>query len=358
MDNFSSKLIEWYKENGRDLPWRQTRDPYKIWISEVILQQTRVAQGYEYYLNFIHRFPDFQTLAAADEDEVMRYWQGLGYYSRARNLHEAARSLSRLGYFPETYQEVRALKGVGDYTAAAICSFAYNQPHAVVDGNVYRVLSRYYAIEEPIDSSEGKKMFAALAQEIMSKDFPAIYNQAIMDLGALVCTPASPRCEDCPLADTCLACHRKQCSAFPVKKKKVKVTDRFFHYIYIYNSTSTFICKRQQADIWRNLYDLPLVETKEPMTEVEFLHSKELSAFRKNTGLDSLSVEMELLEKGLKHVLSHQRIHASFYGIRVPEVFESLSGFQRVDIAELYNFPVSRLINQFFSVFLATNLKR
>lgn len=157
MDNFSSKLIEWYKGNGRDLPWRQTRDPYKIWISEVILQQTRVAQGYEYYLNFIHRFPDFQTLAAADEDEVMRYWQGLGYYSRARNLHEAARSLSRLGYFPETYQEVRALKGVGDYAAAAICSFAYNQPHAVVDGNVYRVLSRYYAIEEPIDSSEGKK---------------------------------------------------------------------------------------------------------------------------------------------------------------------------------------------------------
>ena len=354
MDNFSSRLIVWYEENGRDLPWRQTRDPYKIWISEVILQQTRVAQGYEYYLKFIHRFPDFQTLAAADEDEVMRYWQGLGYYSRARNLHEAARTLNQLGYFPETYKEVKALKGVGDYTAAAICSFAYGLPYAVVDGNVYRVLSRHYAIEEPIDSTEGKKMFAALAQDVMSKDFPAIYNQAIMDLGALICTPVSPRCEDCPLVDTCLAYHKQQTVAFPVKKMKVKVTDRFFHYIYIYNSTSTFIRKRQEDDIWRNLYDLPLVETKEGMSEIDFLNSDEFIAFKKATGLDMFSVEVEQLVREVKHILSHQRIHASFYGIRVPDNFETLLGYQLVDIAELHNFPVSRLINQFFSVFLGT----
>ena len=185
MNQFAPLLIDWYEHNKRELPWRQTQDPYKIWISEVILQQTRVAQGYDYYCRFIERFPDFHALAQADEDEVMKYWQGLGYYSRARNLHEAARSIDSQEYFPKTYAEVRALKGVGEYTAAAICSIAYDMPYAVVDGNVYRVLSRWMGVDTPIDTSEGKKIFAALADELLPKETPGLYNQAIMDFGAL-----------------------------------------------------------------------------------------------------------------------------------------------------------------------------
>ena len=203
MNNFSKTLLDWYAENKRDLPWRNTTDPYLIWISEIILQQTRVAQGYEYFLRFIKRFPDVASLAAASEDEVMKYWQGLGYYSRARNLHAAAQSMK--GVFPKTYAEVRALKGVGDYTAAAICSFAYDMPYAVVDGNVYRVLSRYFGIDIPIDSTEGKKTFTTLAEEMLDKSRPADYNQAIMDFGAVRCTPQSPDCLFCPLSGSCQA---------------------------------------------------------------------------------------------------------------------------------------------------------
>lgn len=203
MNIFSEKLIAWYAENKRELPWRDTTDPYIIWISEIILQQTRVAQGYDYFLRFIHCFPNVTALAEAPEDEVMKCWQGLGYYSRARNLHAAAKSMN--GVFPATYEGVRALKGVGDYTAAAICSSAYGMPYAVVDGNVYRVLSRYFGIDTPVDSTEGKKLFAALADEMMDKSQPAVYNQAIMDFGAIQCTPQSPNCLFCPLVDSCSA---------------------------------------------------------------------------------------------------------------------------------------------------------
>lgn len=206
MNIFGETLLKWYAENKRELPWRDTTDPYLIWISEIILQQTRVVQGYEYFLRFVRRFPDVKTLAAASEEEVMKYWQGLGYYSRARNLYAAARSMN--GIFPETYEEVRALKGVGDYTAAAICSFAYNMPYAVVDGNVYRVLSRYFGIDTPIDSGEGKKTFTVLAEEMLDRSRPADYNQAIMDFGAIQCTPQAPDCMFCPLSETCLALSR------------------------------------------------------------------------------------------------------------------------------------------------------
>ena len=195
---FATTIIDWYKENKRDLPWRDTKDPYKIWISEIILQQTRVVQGYDYYCRFMEHFPDVETLAKASEDEVMKCWQGLGYYSRARNLHEAARTIAEKGAFPVRYEEVRALKGVGDYTAAAICSFAYDMPYAVVDGNVYRVLSRWLGVEEPIDTGAGKKLYASLADEMMDKSRPALYNQAIMDFGALQCVPSSPSCLFCP----------------------------------------------------------------------------------------------------------------------------------------------------------------
>ena len=226
MDNFGEILIKWYQDNKRDLPWRRTKNPYLIWISEIILQQTRVAQGYDYYQRFVKRFPDVFSLAAADEDEVMKYWQGLGYYCRARNLHAAARSMADAGGFPKTYKEVLALKGVGEYTAAAICSFAYGMPYAVVDGNVYRVLSRWLGIETPIDSAEGKRIFAEVAAELLDKAQPGIYNQAIMDFGALQCTPASPNCMFCPFVDTCVARQKGVVDTLPVKQHKTKVARR------------------------------------------------------------------------------------------------------------------------------------
>ena len=267
MSEFADKLIGWYEENKRDLPWRDTKDPYRIWISEIILQQTRVAQGYDYFVRFMERFPDVFTLAEADEDEVMKHWQGLGYYSRARNLHAAARSMASSGGFPVTYEGVLALKGVGEYTAAAICSFAYDMPYAVVDGNVYRVLSRWLGIDTPIDSTSGKKEFAQAAQELMDKRRPALYNQAIMDFGALQCTPASPDCLFCPLADSCLALSQGRVDTLPVKQHKTKVTHRFFNYIYVRTGGYTFIRKRTGNDIWKNLYEPLLIETDTDFSE-------------------------------------------------------------------------------------------
>ena len=224
---FSQTLLDWYATHGRELPWRETTDPYRIWISEIILQQTRVAQGYDYYLRFVERFPTVEVLAAATEDEVLHRWEGLGYYSRARNLHAAAQQIVAQGGFPRDYAGVRALKGVGDYTAAAICSFAYGLPTAVVDGNVYRVLARYFAIDTPIDVAAGKKEFAQLADSLMVPERAADYNQAIMDFGAVQCTPRAPRCLICPLVETCAARQTGQVEDYPVKSKKVAVT--LFH---------------------------------------------------------------------------------------------------------------------------------
>ena len=223
--NLAKTLLIWYQQNKRDLPWRHTRDPYLIWLSEIILQQTRVAQGLSYYMRFTERFPTPAMLAEADEDEVLKYWQGLGYYSRARNLHAAAKSMQ--GVFPSTYEGVRALKGVGDYTAAAICSFAYKMPYAVLDGNVYRVLSRIFEIQTPIDSPAGKKEFSALAQKLLDKTHPDDYNQAIMDFGATVCTPVSPQCLLCPLADRCQA-HLHGRGTFPSNSKKQRFLRAIF----------------------------------------------------------------------------------------------------------------------------------
>ena len=229
MKQFAHLLLKWYAAHKRILPWRDVNDPYKIWISEIILQQTRVAQGYDYFVRFINRFPDVKSLAAAKEDEVLKLWQGLGYYSRARNLHAAARSMG--GVFPRTYEGVRALKGVGDYTAAAICSFAYNMPYAVVDGNVYRVLARVFGIDTPIDSPSGKKEFSALAQELLDKKNSGDYNQAIMDFGATCCTPQSPQCGTCPMKRFCLAYKENLQDVLPVKSQKTKISARYFHYI-------------------------------------------------------------------------------------------------------------------------------
>lgn len=348
MDNLFSKiLLEWYNVNKRNLPWRSTSDPYMIWISEVILQQTRVVQGYEYFLRFVTRFPDVRSLAEASEEEVMKYWQGLGYYSRARNLHTAARSMVN-GEFPKTYAEVRNLKGVGDYTAAAICSIAYNMPYAVVDGNVYRVLSRYFGVDLPIDSTQGKKYFSALAFEMLDKEHPADYNQAIMDFGAIQCTPQAPACMLCPLSDSCLGFSNGIVMTLPVKQHKTKVSNRYFNYILVRMGEYIFLRKRTENDIWKNLFELPLVETDRELSEEEFFA---LPQFH------SLFVEgdkpvIRLLQKGVKHVLSHRIIYTNFYEVILSESSLSFWGYQKVRIDQIEQFAVSRLIHSFLKKYL------
>ena len=348
MENFSRKLIDWYRENGRDLPWRRTKNPYLIWISEIILQQTRVAQGYDYYQRFVTRFPDVFALAAADEDEVMKYWQGLGYYSRARNLHAAARRMAEAGGFPVTYAGVRALKGVGEYTAAAICSFAYGMPYAVVDGNVYRVLSRWLGIDTPIDSAEGKKLFVRVADELLDRERPGLYNQAIMDFGALQCTPVAPDCLFCPLSDSCVARLKGIASSLPVKQHKTKVTNRYFNYIYVRMGACTFIHKRTADDIWKNLFELPLIEADKALSEEEFLSS---ASFRLLLA-EGERPEVRSVLRNVKHVLSHRVIYANFYEVVLPENSRSFSDYQCIRVEDLEQYPVSRLVHAFLEKYI------
>lgn len=338
--NFTQTIQTWYQEHKRELPWRETNDPYTIWISEIILQQTRVVQGYEYFVRFMRRFPDILSLAEAHEDEVMKYWEGLGYYSRARNLHAAAKSMN--GIFPVTYSEVLALKGVGEYTAAAICSFAYGMPYAVVDGNVYRVLSRYWGIETPIDSTLGKKEFAMLADELLDKKHPALYNQAIMDFGAIQCTPQSPKCMFCPLVETCIALKSGKVNQLPVKKNKVKVTERYFNYIYVRAGACTFIHKRTGNDIWRNLFEFPLIETLSYVSMTELMRLPEFQALFSFTE----PVAVRLMHEKVKHVLSHRIIYANFYEVTLPESVNSLGHYQRVGKEELGQYAFPQLIQK------------
>ena len=346
MNDFSRRIVDWYQQNKRELPWRESTDPYVIWISEIILQQTRVAQGYDYFLRFIKRFPDVKALAEANEDEVMKFWQGLGYYSRARNLHAAAKSMN--GVFPKTYPEVLALKGVGEYTAAAICSFAYGMPYAVVDGNVYRVLSRYFGIDTPIDSTEGKKLFAAMAEEMLDKKHPAVYNQAIMDFGAIQCTPQSPNCMFCPLAEGCLALSKGMVTLLPVKQHKTKTTNRYFNYVYVRAGAYTYIHKRSQNDIWKNLFELPLIETSLPLAEEEFLR---LPEFKKLFASEDTPV-IRCVVRDVKHVLSHRVIYANFYEVTLPEESMVFDGFQKIKVEELGQYAVSRLVHAFIEKYV------
>lgn len=346
MNNFSEILINWYREHKRELPWRESSDPYLIWISEIILQQTRVVQGYDYFIRFIKRFPDVTSLAEADEDEVMKFWQGLGYYSRARNLHAAARSMN--GVFPKTYPEVLALKGVGEYTAAAICSFAYNMPYAVVDGNVYRVLSRYLGIETPIDSTEGKELFASLAGEFLDKSRPAVYNQAIMDFGAIQCTPQNPACLFCPLAGSCMALSKSMVAQLPVKQHKTKTTERFLNYIYVRAGACTFINKRTGNDIWKNLFELPLIETASSVTEEELLA---LPEFIKLFDKEEVPVVRSIC-RNVKHVLSHRVLYANFYEVVLPEKTKSFSSYLKIKTNELEQYAVPKLIHAFLEKYV------
>ena len=272
MSIFAITLLKWFREHGRDLPWRQTRDPYAIWLSEVILQQTQVKQGWDYWLRFMRRWPTVADLAAATEDEVLRQWQGLGYYSRARNLHAAAKQVLARGGFPTTIEGLRQLKGVGDYTAAAIGSIAFDLPVAVVDGNVYRVLARHYGIATPINTTEGKHEFAALAQSLLPEAEASAYNQAIMDFGATQCTPQSPDCDTCPLQETCAAFREGRIGELPVKRRTLKVKERRLTYVYIRCQGMTAIHRRPAGDIWQGLYEPLCVEDSNlsPLSSLPF----------------------------------------------------------------------------------------
>ena len=338
----AGKLIDWYAGHKRELPWRETRDPYCIWISEIILQQTRVAQGLDYYHRFMLQFPNIRELAEAPEDEVMKCWQGLGYYSRARNLHAAAKDMMLRfgGRFPQNYNDVLSLKGIGDYTAAAICSFAWKQPYAVVDGNVYRVLSRFFGIETPIDSNQGKKDFKTLAQELIDLKHPDLYNQAIMDFGAIQCTPQSPDCCRCPLQDGCRAYAEGRVDVLPVKAGKTVVKPRYFNYFHICCGDSTLLHRREAKDIWQNLYEYPLIETAEAVDFSELQQSIEYRNLM--AGVEPVQV-LQFVEMP-RHILSHRIIYARFYKLEVSHFGPGMSDFFQVGIDELDKYAVPRLI--------------
>ena len=326
--SFATTIIQWFREHGRELPWRDTCDPYAIWLSEIILQQTRIEQGRPYGERFMRRWPTVNDLAAASEDEVLREWQGLGYYSRARNLHAAAKQVVAMGGFPTTIEGLRALKGVGDYTAAAIGSFAFGLPAAVVDGNVYRVLSRHFGIATPINTTEGKKEFTLLAQELL---LPALnregqgaglFNQGMMDFGATLCTPQSPQCLQCPLQETCVAFREGRVQQLPVKEKKLQVKERHLIYIYIRVNGYTALHRRPAGDIWQGLYE-PWLTDEVPSGAV-------------------------LLRQHVKHVLTHRILYADFWLWELSERPTLPADYFWVKEEELDNYAVPRLIERLF----------
>lgn len=339
--NFSNSLIQWYLKHKRDLPWRDTQNPYPIWLSEIILQQTRVAQGLPYFVAFYEAFPTVFDLANANEDQVLKLWQGLGYYSRARNLHETAKfvAMNCNGVFPSSYQSLLKLKGVGEYTAAAIASFAYQEPVPVVDGNVYRVLSRYFNVSIDISSNAAKKEFTKLAYEVMSKDDPATFNQAIMEFGALQCVPKNPNCGDCIFNSSCAALQKKKVAELPIKSKKVKVTRRYFNYLFFSDENqNTLINKRVGKGIWENLYEFPLVETDSELEIPEVI-----SLIQEKFGYQFQIREIiPYNTESIQHKLSHQQLYIRFWNLTVVELFSN-----GIPINELVNFPFSKLLSNF-----------
>lgn len=344
MNPISDKLITWYKTNKRNLPWRNIKDPYKIWLSEIILQQTQVAQGLSYYVKFTEQFPTVIDLADAPEDLVMRFWQGLGYYSRARNLHSAAKQikLQHKGIFPKTYSEIRELKGVGDYTAAAVSSFAFKLPYAVVDGNVYRVLSRLFNIETPINSSQGKKEFQLIANEILNTDNPDLHNSAIMEFGALFCRPQKPKCEECPLNINCLAFQNKTVNTLPLKINKTKIKNRYFNYVVLNYKDEVYISKRTEKDIWQNLYEFYLIESEKEENEEFVLSHSELQKL-------SMHFSLKSKHKLNKHILSHQHIYATFYEVKLEKQIKSKQ-FLKIKRDDLINFAIPQLIIKYLKM--------
>ena len=339
----SEIIVGWYKKNRRDLPWRATSDPYRIWLSEIILQQTRVDQGLGYYHRFVEQFPDVHTLAAADERQVMKLWQGLGYYSRARNLLKAARQVveDHGGIFPRTLQGLRSLRGVGEYTSAAVASIAFNVPAAVVDGNVARVIARLYAVDEPVNTTAGAKVIAALAEQLLDPDDPGTHNQAMMEFGALQCVPSNPDCAGCMLKAHCTAYERGLTAAYPVKRRSGKIKKRFFTYLVIDHGGQTYLQQRTANDIWRHLYEFPLME-HESMPEPEQLGGL-TAAF---LGLDIGEFTITRLPEPVKHQLTHRRIIARFIHLQItPSAWRAPEHWKRVDFGEITDYPVPRIID-------------
>lgn len=343
---FSKRIISWYQLNKRDLPWRHTKNPYKIWLSEIIFQQTRIAQGLPYYENFVNTYPKLQDLAEASEQEVLKLWQGLGYYSRARNMHATAQHIctNLNGIFPNTYTELLKLKGVGDYTASAIASFCYDETTPVLDGNVYRVLSRYFGIKTPIDTSKAKKEFKSLALELIDTNNPGLFNQAIMEFGSLQCTPSKPDCEKCPLNDSCVALQKNEIENLPQKIKKLKITKRFFNYLVIEtNNHKTLIKQRKGKGIWKNLYEFPLIETEKEMSFNQIIKNKYFINF-----IEKQEYRLEeFAPNSILHKLSHQHLYIKFWIVNLNSFDRELITWQK---AKKYPFPI--VIHNFIVDFL------
>jgi A/G-specific adenine glycosylase len=312
--SFSQKIIRWYLENKRDLPWRNSNEPYNIWLSEIILQQTRVEQGLPYYYRFIEKYPSLKSLAEAEEDEVLKLWQGLGYYSRARNMLYTAREVLKNygGKFPDNYKDILNLKGVGDYTAAAISSFAFDLPYACVDGNVYRALSRIFGIYTPIDSTAGKKEFSSIANELIDQSNPGIFNQGMMEFGARQCKPTNPDCSICPFSIECFALKNNATKNLPVKSKNTTVKERYLNYLVLNYNNGLFLKKRIEKDIWQNMYDFPLIETQTQTEEKTILSTENLNKYLKNKKWTFRAVS-----ETYTHQLSHRKLLVRFYEIDI-----------------------------------------
>ena len=341
---FSEKILLWYGENKRNLPWRGTKNPYKIWLSEIILQQTRVAQGTPYYLKFVENFPTVQDLANASEEQVLKLWQGLGYYSRARNLHATAKMVVEEygGSFPNTYQELLKLKGVGDYTASAISSICFGEPQPVVDGNVYRVLSRYFGVDTPINSAEGIKNFKTLAFKVMNTENIRDYNQGIMEFGAIQCTPKKPYCLDCPLSDSCVARQQNNIHTLPVKLKTTKIRNRYFNYLVVLDTQEkTIIRQRKGKGIWQNLWEFPLLES-----DKELNHNDVENQLPELLNLKDAPKMYRFNERTIVHKLTHQHLHSLFWIVKTST---DLKG--GIYWKELEEYPVPVLIADFIKTF-------
>lgn len=343
---FTSLLLQWHqRRNTREMPWKGEKDPYKIWLSEVILQQTRVEQGMGYYNRFIQKYPTIQKLAKAPDQEVFKLWEGLGYYNRCRNLLFTARQLvtENKGKFPETYESLLALKGVGPYTAAAIASFAFNLPYAVVDGNVFRVLSRFFGVDEPIDSARGKQVFTALAMEMLSKKEPALYNQAIMDFGAVVCKPFSPACSVCPLQAYCAAFNEGKVNLLPVKEKTLQRKHRWFYYFIFAHKGKMLVHERTGKDIWQHLYEFYLLETE---ASVHWDEAAVRNWLKEQLGIpEAGGVQISSVNT---QQLTHQQIRGQFIRVELEKVPSSLQKYPWQTVAALAKLPFPRFINQYF----------
>jgi A/G-specific adenine glycosylase len=337
MPDFKLLITDWYRQNKRDLPWRNTIDPYKIWMSEVILQQTRVEQGLPYYIKFTERFEDIHALALANEQEVLQLWQGLGYYSRGRNLHQTAKFISQVlnGVFPDSSRALIKLQGIGPYTAAAIASFCYNEIIPVIDGNVNRVLSRVFNVEYPINTKKGQEVISDLANLLIDKKDPATYNQAIMEFGALQCTPVNPECEVCCLQSICLSYQKRIVDQRPVKIRRQKIRNRYFHFAFISDDSNIVLTRRTDKDIWQHLFQFPVLETNSDVSPSELLPS-------------ILTSDANRVSSIIKHVLSHQHIYARFYHFKLSEVQTLLPAhFFIINKAEITSYPLPRLIDKY-----------